>query len=315
MITDPLISIITPCLNRADYISDAVESVVIQNYENIEHIIIDGGSTDETLDILEQYSHLHVISEKDQGLYDAINKGILLSKGEIVGLLNSDDCYPSDIFREIKETFDHDSKILGVVGSAVIRRKDTVGNWIDVKTIPSIPKSELLNRVTQGTPVTNAWFFRRHVFEQIGYFDHNYQVSADADFFIRFAIANLPYSSIDQVNYYYRQHPGSLTFKQDFTPEGQSWIENREIAEVYLSKPDIPQPELLLIRSWHSNITARQFLNALRRLDIKSAVIYFAMGIRTNAYWPLFLISRVANSIQYRSRMNNQDRRVSPNDK
>ena len=310
-----LISIITPCLNRIGFIEEAVKSVLNQDYPNVEHIIIDGGSTDGTLEILKQFSHLHVVSEPDEGIYDALNKGINLSNGDIIGLLNTDDFYPPDILPKINDAFELDPDIMAVVGSAVVLRKDDPGTWTEVRRIPSIPRGELLNRVTKGPWAPNAWFFRRRVFQEIGYFNHHYQISADADFFIRFALADLPYQPIDQDFYYYQQHPGSLTFKQDFTPEGQSWIENREIAENYLSTTKIFVKDRKIIRSWHSNLTARQFLTALRRQDITSAAIYFAMGIRTNAYWPLFLISRVANSIQYRCRMNNQDRRVSPNDK
>src|SRR5689334_8323683 len=95
---DPLLSIITPCLNRSTYIADAVESVLKQDYHNFEHVIMDGGSTDPTLSILGRYPHLQVFSEKDQGMYHALNKGIAKVRGEVIALLNSDDVYEPGIF-------------------------------------------------------------------------------------------------------------------------------------------------------------------------------------------------------------------------
>ena len=77
------------------YIADAIESVLSQHIPDVEHIIMDGGSTDGTLEILKKYPHLIVVSGPDNGMYDAINKGIGISKGEWIGLLNADDLYPT----------------------------------------------------------------------------------------------------------------------------------------------------------------------------------------------------------------------------
>ncbi|MBN1416361.1 MAG: glycosyltransferase, partial [Bacteroidales bacterium] len=94
----PKISIITPCLNRVEFIRTAIESVLAQNYQNFEHIIIDGGSTDGTLELLKKYQHVIFVSEPDENLYEAINKGIRLASGKIIGHLNSDDFYSKAIF-------------------------------------------------------------------------------------------------------------------------------------------------------------------------------------------------------------------------
>ncbi|MBE3118097.1 MAG: glycosyltransferase [Candidatus Atribacteria bacterium] len=114
-----LISIITPSLNRADMIVTAIESVLAQNYPYFEHIIIDGGSTDGTLNVLGKYPHLRLISELDRGMYDAINKGLALASGEIIGFLNTDDLFADDIFAKVAKKFD-DDRILVVAGGPVI---------------------------------------------------------------------------------------------------------------------------------------------------------------------------------------------------
>src|SRR3989337_1242859 len=92
------VSIITVTLNNADYIEACIQSVINQDYENIEYIVIDGGSKDGTLDVITRYENkiTKVISEPDNGLYDAMNKGIKLATGEIIGILNSDDFYNSN---------------------------------------------------------------------------------------------------------------------------------------------------------------------------------------------------------------------------
>src|SRR4026207_1805679 len=89
----PKISIVTPSFNSAVTIRETIESVLQQNYPNYEHLVMDGGSKDGTLDILKEYPHLKWISEKDEGHYHAMNKGIERAGGEIINILNADDCF------------------------------------------------------------------------------------------------------------------------------------------------------------------------------------------------------------------------------
>ena len=84
------ISIITPSLNRADLLEDAIYSVQRQNYQNLEHIIVDGGSTDGSLELVKKYGYIRLFSGHDEGMYDALNKGLTLAGGEIICFLNTD---------------------------------------------------------------------------------------------------------------------------------------------------------------------------------------------------------------------------------
>jgi glycosyltransferase involved in cell wall biosynthesis len=101
----PKISIVTPTFNGIVTLRETIESVRAQDYKNWEHIIIDGGSTDGTVDLLRSYPHLQWISEKDQGHYHAMNKGIERASGEIIAILNADDCYREGALRRVAEAF------------------------------------------------------------------------------------------------------------------------------------------------------------------------------------------------------------------
>jgi glycosyltransferase involved in cell wall biosynthesis len=101
----PPISVITPSFNSSTTIRETIESVIEQQYPLLEHIVIDGGSTDGTLDILRSYPHLTWLSEKDEGHYHAMNKGIQRSHGDVVAILNADDCYRPGALRKIGEAF------------------------------------------------------------------------------------------------------------------------------------------------------------------------------------------------------------------
>ena len=89
----PKISIVTPSSNQGQFIAEAIQSVLDQGHQNVEHIIVDNCSNDETLKVLARYPHLKVICEKDRGQSDALNKGFKIAKGDIIGWLNADDLY------------------------------------------------------------------------------------------------------------------------------------------------------------------------------------------------------------------------------
>ena len=113
-----IISVVTPCLNSEDFIAESIESVLRQKHTAVEHIVVDGGSTDGTLDILAGHPHLRVVSEPDSGLYDAINKGFSLATGEVIAPPNADDVFLPDILSDVAARFSRDSALDMITGRA-----------------------------------------------------------------------------------------------------------------------------------------------------------------------------------------------------
>ena len=177
------VSIITACFNSAKTIRDTLESVSTQEYANVEHLIIDGLSKDATLDIVNEYPNVTtVISEKDNGIYDAMNKGLQLATGEIIGILNSDDVYTDNkVLKDVADIF-LDDKVdacyadLQYVDEADLNKP--VRNW----------KSGTFNKNSffyGWMPPHPTLFLRRRVYDKVGNFYVGFKCAADYEFMLR----------------------------------------------------------------------------------------------------------------------------------
>lgn len=174
------ISIITVCYNSEPTIERAIKSVIQQDYPSVEYIVIDGGSTDRTIDIIKKYAEdiAYCVSETDSGIYDAMNKGIEKATGEIVAFLNSDDWYPENILSEIARQFMTDEMQI-LCGEMYIHRNGQMTRWhINEKKM----KQQLRIRMGFSHP---AMFVRRLLFEEYGKFNTHYQIAADYDWLLR----------------------------------------------------------------------------------------------------------------------------------
>lgn len=179
------ISIITPSFNSQDTIDDTIKSVLYQSNKNIEYIIIDGGSTDETVDIIKRYEDKisYWVSKKDNGIYDAMNKGISVATGEIIGILNSDDFYADEfVIEDVVKAFDN-SQVESCYGDLVyVDRKNTgrvIRYW----------KSGYFSveRFKRGWMAPHPTFFaRRSVYEKYGLFRIDLPIAADYELMLRF---------------------------------------------------------------------------------------------------------------------------------
>lgn len=206
------ISIITASLNRKEFIGAAIESVLAQNYPDIEHWIIDGGSSDGTLSFLARYPHLKVLSEPDRGVYDAWNKGVDRATGDVISILNSDDVYAPGAFRSCARIFDASPSVPVVSGGCQIYRTGRHGNEIEMHRYQDPKRYRLsLRNSTVGLPIINSRFFRRSLFDELGRFDLAYAVASDREFLIRASLAGIKDVCTSEIVYRYLWHTGSMT--------------------------------------------------------------------------------------------------------
>lgn len=178
------ISVITVTYNSSESIIECIRSVNKQTYSNIEHIFVDGKSTDNTVDIIrnEAKRNINIISENDRGIYDAINKGVRHASGEIVGLLHSDDIFASDdVVSTVNAQFESESSIMGVYGNIKYFKDDR----------SKIKRSWIAQDVYDGYfadgeifPHT-SFFVRKEVHDRIGYYRTDFQIGADYEFILR----------------------------------------------------------------------------------------------------------------------------------
>jgi glycosyltransferase len=178
-------SIITACLNSVATIEDTIKSILMQDYKDIEHIVIDGGSTDATLQVIEKYRNKIAVfvSEPDNGIYNAINKGIKLSSGELIATLNSNDIYADP----------------GIVARMVefISSQNLDAAYGDLVYIDSLDTNKVVRYWQPGkyrrgafshgwVPPHPTFFCRKKFFEKFGYFNDKFQIAADFELMLRF---------------------------------------------------------------------------------------------------------------------------------
>ncbi len=180
----PKISLITPSYNQGQYIEATIQSVLAQNYPQLEYLIIDGESSDGTLDILSRYSRiLKWISEPDKGQAHAINKGFKKSTGEIIAWLNSDDIYLPGALHRVADLFRQHPEISVVYGDYYLI--DEQGKvLLQKKEIPFDYNILLYGLDYISQPTT---FFRRQVFDQVGYLDEKLHYGLDWEYWLRIA--------------------------------------------------------------------------------------------------------------------------------
>lgn len=178
------ISIITVCYNSAETIVDTIQSVASQNYSDIEYIIVDGLSKDSTVDIIKQHTDVvsKWVSEKDKGIYDAMNKGIAMATGDIIGILNADDVYTdNDVLSNVIRQFE-DSSIQGVYGDLKYVQKDDLNKVIRYWKSGEYTQGKFL----QGwMPPHPTFYVRKNVYDTYGKYRTDMPSASDYEFMLR----------------------------------------------------------------------------------------------------------------------------------
>ncbi len=216
------VSIITVTYNSSATVADTLKSVASQDYSDIEHIIIDGASTDSTMDIVRGYPHVsQVISEPDKGMYDALNKGIAKATGDIIGILNSDDAF-------------HNEQVISKI-TAEFRANDVDSIFGDIRFVSPTNRSKTIRYYSSAhfhpgkfesgyMPAHPSFYCKKSIYEKYGDFQINYKIAADYEWLTRVLYKHkisykyLPLLTVDML-------PGGLS---NGTLKSR-WVLNKEI--------------------------------------------------------------------------------------
>jgi Glycosyl transferase family 2 len=206
----PLVSIITPVLNRVDTIEACLASVANQSYQPIEHIVIDGGSTDGTLELLKDFRAPHRfewMSEPDGGMYDAVNKGIALAGGDVLAYLNSDDLYLPWSAEVAMRALKSGSEL--IYGDLGVLSVDEVGRP-KAFSIQFYPRFDWRYYTFVGTLGQPTVFWRRTLTERIGLFDVQYRLIGDCEYWLRAALRGATLSHVSELMAVQVEHGSTL---------------------------------------------------------------------------------------------------------
>lgn len=198
----PLISVITVVFNGAVYLEQTINSVISQPYNNVEYIVIDGGSTDGTLEIIKKYAQQidYWTSEADEGISDAFNKGVSLCTGELVGIINADDWYESGVFKQISMHSQYD-----IIHGQIQYWRGDLKKEIFIPSQDQLDKEMTLNHPT--------CFVRLNFYKKHGAFNNKFKIAMDYDlllrakgykasfFYLPLVISNMRYSGVSDINW------------------------------------------------------------------------------------------------------------------
>jgi glycosyltransferase involved in cell wall biosynthesis len=208
----PKISVITPSFNSIHTIRDTIESVRTQDYQNWEHLVIDGGSKDGTVELLKEYPHLLWVSEKDEGHYHAMNKGIERATGEVVTILNADDCHRPGALRHVAKGFQAHPEWDGLFGDIVY--VDAEGREI-YRREEAFYDYDVL-RFAVGYIIHQTLFVRKSVHDRLGLYRHkDFLNCCDYEFILRLGQAECRIGHVPEllVNYRYHEHGQSADLR------------------------------------------------------------------------------------------------------
>jgi glycosyltransferase involved in cell wall biosynthesis len=238
------ISIITVTFNSAETIRDTIESVISQSYTDVEFIVKDGGSKDNTLEIVKGYSdvfgsRLKIISEPDEGIYDAMNRGISVASGDVVGILNSDDMlYDEHILADIAHTFT-EYGVDCVYGDLVFVKETDTNSVVRTWTGSQYRR----NSFSKGwAPAHPTFYVKRECYEKYGMYDVTMKVSADFDLMMRFLEKNKIRNKYMRRNFVKMRYGGESTGSLKNVYKG-----NKNIQKAF-EKNDVEMPKLYYLR-------------------------------------------------------------------
>lgn len=268
----PLVTIITVVYNNDLYLEETINSVINQSYDNLEYIIIDGGSTDRTLEIIRQYEAYidYWISESDRGLYDAMNKGIALAKGELVGILNSDDLYMTTTVEQVVNQYQNALQPCVIYGSMY--------KFASPEQPASLHPGDLSDRAFQTASIAinhPTCFVHRQLYQTWGGFNLEYEVGADRELMMRLHRQQVPFINLSQAIAKFRL--GGTTSNQSLNK-----IINRELLQEYKLLANYQFGKVKI-----ATVLGKKFLQSFRKW-----IFYQVLGEKLTNQIIMFYVSR-----------------------
>jgi glycosyltransferase involved in cell wall biosynthesis len=283
------LSIITPSLNAERFIAQAVESVGTGSGNDIEHIVVDGGSSDGTLGTLRRYPHLRVLVRPGLGLYPALDLGIAEATGDIIGLLNADDRYLPGALEPALAALAAPDIDCAAGGARVVRQGDDDRPELVQAYDDAGHKLLAWDPLLYGAPLINARLYRKSFMARIGGFDARHTIAADREWLIRAKLAGMRIAAIGMALYEYREHVGSLTINRARVNADRIGNQHLAIAAQYIDDPRTAD----VMRCWHAWETGRKALRSLAGGDAAAAGHAARQGFTENPLWPLRFLAAV----------------------
>jgi glycosyltransferase involved in cell wall biosynthesis len=294
-VPSPLISIITPALNAGGTLSESLTSVTSQGLSDIEHLLIDARSSDQTLEIASGFPHLSVISEQDRGIYDGMNKGARLARGVWILFLQADDWLPEGTLAAYRGAIRANPDASMICGGAEAVRKSG-GRYSTIWSVNDVARKRLTaENIALGEPMINARLFRRECFQKLGGFSLEYSLASDRDFLLRAADAGIRQEEVPSITYRYRWHDGSRTMTEGNALTNQLFIENLAIAKKHLSCSRSARRKVL--RRWHTNLTVQAAMNALESPGMRGFLPAMKEGSAADVFWCPRFVTEVLRSL------------------
>jgi glycosyltransferase involved in cell wall biosynthesis len=271
-----LISIVTPSYNCDPFIKETIESVLLQGVASFEHIIMDGGSKDKTVDILKSYSHLKWKSEKDKGQSDALNKGFKLVKGEIVGWLNADDTYEPGTFKKVLDFFNANPAIdcIGTDINIIDEKSQKIG--FSASKPFNLSEMLIVNTVKQPTV-----FMRRKMVERLVGVDESLHYVMDHEFWVRANIEGFKIQYIpNEVFANFRMITGTKSFENapNFYLEWASTVKRFFLNPLFDQFPNKSSILSEIEGQYYTSLT----IQAINEKDRKSALNNLWKALKVN---------------------------------
>lgn len=275
----PALSVVTPILNRRDWVERAILSAACGDPGAVEHVVVDGGSTDGTRDVLARYPHLRVVDAPGSSSNEAMNLGVAAARAPVLGFLASDDVYAPGTLDAVR---DH----LAAAGDGFAVgacRAFTIEGDAVCEIVHSWPPAAQLEELLFGTPGFNSWFLRRDLFARFGGFDPAIDAAADRDFMLRLHAGGIHAKPIPQGAYLYTRHAGSRTLDPAASLAERMLADHVAIARRFLRAPAFGAA----VRDWH----AWELYRLMRLRAVKGrpmAALRSALaGMTSDPLWPL----------------------------